>query len=280
MKIIYCGDSWTWGAELFPPSEINPLSINKNELYFTPEYMEYRLSNKYTTKLTEKLNFTESVDLSRQSISNDAIHRKLVEYLATEGYLSGRDTSDLFVSIGWTSPERTEFFFKEKWGEDNYVEVGPWSLEMSHYTQCPQDVKTFLRLYCENFWEPGGFLHRYILTLYQTQMLLKTHNIKYVMHQAFYHHFLPPLMPNDWDDVKYKEKFDTITLGDKRLWSLLDEKRFMYLNHPDTGTFHHFIINAVGGDPRKVLEGWHPNSLGHQIWADEMYKYITENQLL
>lgn len=278
--MIFCGDSWTWGAELFPPDKQNPLTINKNELYFTPEYTQYRESNKYSKLLSDKLNVTEVVDLSMQSISNDAIHRKLVEYLATEGYLSGRDTSDLFVSIGWTSPERTEFYYKEKWGENNYLEVGPWSLNMDHYTQCNQDVKTFLRLYCENFWEPGGFLHRYILTLYQTQLLLKTHNIKYVMHQAFYHHFLPPEMPQTWDDKKYKKKFDHITDGDKRLWSLLDEKRFMYLNNPETGTFHHFIINKAGGNAKSVLEGWHPNSLGHRIWADEMYSYINSNELL
>ena len=33
-------------------------------------------------------------------------------------------------------------------------------------------------------------------------------------------------------------------------------------------------------DPKKVLEGWHPNALGHDIWTNEMYKYITENQLI
>lgn len=280
MKLIACGDSWTWGAELFPPGQQNPLTINHNELYFRPEYVEYRLANRYIKKLSDKLGITEVVDLSNQSISNDTIYRYLLEYLSSEGYLSGRDTSELFVSIGWTSPERTEFYYKEKWGNDNYVDVGPWSLNMDHFTQCTPDVKQFLRLYCENFWEPGGFLHRYIATLYNTQLLLKAHNIKYVMHQAFYHHFLPPEMPHQWDDKKYKKKFDYITMGDKRLWSLLDEKRFMYLNNPETGTFHHFIINSVGGDPKKVLEGWHPNAVGHDIWTNEMYKYITENQLL
>lgn len=280
MRLIGCGDSWCWGAELVDP-QVEPIPIMKLpedsfHLQYKPENMAYRLKYRYINQFAEKIKADELVDLSQCSFSNDAIARTLLEYLASNGYTTGRDTSDLFVSIGWTSPERREFYYKERWGGDNWLPFGPWSMDQKHRDP---DIDKFMRLYFDLFWNSGEFIHRWITQLWYTEMLLKTLNIKYVMHQAFYHDHTK--MIYQWDDKQYIDGNMTnkITDGDKILWENLDKVRFMHKDDPTMGTAHHYMVNK-SGDVNKVFEVFHPNSYGHTLWADYMYQYCTENNLL
>jgi hypothetical protein len=275
MRLIGCGDSWCWGAELVDPVE-EPVPIMKLpgggfEKQLKPINIEYRLKHRYLNLFADKVGATDIVDLSKPSRSNDAIVRTLIEFLVNEGYTTGRDTSDLFITIGWSSPERREFYYKERWGADNWMEFGPWSMDQKHGNE---DVDKFMRLYFDNFWNEGEFLHRWIQQVWQTELMLKSLNIKYVMHQAFYHHHTQ--MINQWDDKKYKEKFTTITKADKLLWDSIDVVRFMHKDHPEIGTMHHYMLSQA----KDVFEVFHPNTKGHSIWADYMYKYCIENKLL
>jgi hypothetical protein len=275
MRLIGCGDSWCWGAELVDPVEeptpIMHLPGGGFERQLKPINIEYRLKHRYLNIFADKIGATEIVDLSKPSLSNDAIVRRLIEFLVNEGYTTGRDTSDLFITIGWTSPERREFYYKERWGADNWMEFGPWSMDQKHGNE---DVDKFMRLYFDNFWNEGEFLHRWIQQVWQTELMLKSLNIKYVMHQAFYHHHTQ--MINQWDDTKYKEKFTTITQADKLLWDSVDNIKFIHKDHPESGTMHHYMLSIA----TDVFEVFHPNHKGHAIWADYMHKYCIENKLL
>jgi hypothetical protein len=151
------------------------------------------------------------------------------------------------------------------------MEFGPWSMDQDHGDK---DIDSFMRLYFDNFWNEGEFLHRWIQQVWQTELMLKSLNIKYVMHQAFYHHHTQ--MINQWDDKKYNEKFTTITQADKLLWDSIDSVKFIHKNHPESGTMHHYMLSHA----KDVFEVFHPNSKGHAIWADYMYKYCIENKLL
>ena len=279
MRLVGCGDSWCWGAELVDPTEepvpIMTLPGGGFEKQLKPINIAYRENNRYLNLFANKINATEIVDLSRPSRSNDAIVRVLIEWLVEEGYTTGRDTSDLFITIGWSSPERREFYYKETWGNNNWMEFGPWSMDADY---ADQDLKTFMRIYFDNFWNEGEFLHRWILQIWQTELMLKSLNIKYVMHQAFYHHHTQ--MINQWNDKEYKKKFTAITQSDKKLWETIDDVRFMHKDHPEIGTMHHYILSQVKGDHSKVFEVFHPNTLGHHLWADYLFKYCTENNLL
>ena len=102
MKLIGVGDSWCWGAELVDPA-IDPDPIMNLpgggfERQSIPENIEYRLKNRYINRFADMMNADELVDLSEPSLSNDAIVRVLMEYLSSEGYFTGRDTADLFIS--------------------------------------------------------------------------------------------------------------------------------------------------------------------------------------
>jgi hypothetical protein len=236
-----------------------------------PTNIAYRLKHRYLNLFADRIGATEIVDLSKPSRSNDAIVRILIEFLVNEGYNTGRDTSDLFITIGWSSPERREFYYKNQWGSDNWIEFGPWSMDQDHGDK---DIDKFMRLYFDNFWNEGEFLHRWIQQVWQTELMLKSLNIKYVMHQAFYHHHTQ--MINQWDDKKYKEKFTTITQADKLLWDSIDSIKFIHKNHPELGTMHHYMLSQS----KDVFEVFHPNANGHSIWAEYMHKYCVDNNLL
>jgi hypothetical protein len=275
MKLIACGDSWAWGAELVDPAVV-PKWVphqDNHHLHYLPENEIYRHTHRYTGILAEKLN-AEVVDLSYCGYSNDAIIRTLFDWLIKEDYLSGRDTSDIFVSIGWTSPERREFFYKQKWGSDNWMPFGPlWGQRFPEN----KDLDEFSRIYIENFWNPGEYMHRWINQVWQTQELLEKHKIKYVMHQAFYHHHHK--MISEWEDVKYHNNHaEHITPSDRKLWDMINDKTFMHKDDPKVGTAHNYMV-AIGGKD-KVFADIHPNTYGHKIWAEHMYEYCTENKLL
>jgi hypothetical protein len=276
MKIVACGDSWAWGAELVDQSKA-PYWIkgtDNHNLHFTPHHEEYRLKNKYIQLFADKVNASEVIDLSYCSSSNDAIERTLIEWLVENEYTSGRDTSDLFVSIGWSSPERLEFYYKKQWGKDNWYSFGPWSMAQDHKDK---DLDQFMRLYFDNFCNTGEYMHRWILQLWQTELMLKKYNIKYVMHQAFYDHHQQVI--HKWNDKIYLKKGnDTITKSDKLIWNSIDPIRFMHKDDPETGTSHNYMLTNSGGE--SVFAEMHPNTLGHKIWADHMYDYCVKNNLL
>jgi hypothetical protein len=282
MRLIGCGDSWAWGAELVDPNE-EPVPIMKLEgdnfwRQIKPINTAYREKHRYVNILGNKLNATEVVDLSKPAYSNEAIFRVLLQWLSQEGYTEGRDTSDLFVSVGWSSPERREFYTnrgKDANFEEYYFEFGPWSAERKHGDD---DWDMFFKLYVLHFWKEKEFIRRWIHDVYKTEVLLKHLGIKYLMHQAFYHHYLQPI--HHWDDKKYKEKgFRDVELADKKLWATIDSTRFLNKDDNEIGTCHHYLMKQVNNDKSKVLLEWHPNEYGHQLWADYLYEYITKNNL-
>jgi len=276
MRLVGCGDSWCYGDELHDPVISPNFVFGKESLNLIPGNIKYRVENRYLNLFGNKIGADEIVCLAFRSSSNDAIVRTLIDWLVNEGYATGRDTSELFISIGWTSPERTEFFYKERWGQDNWFPFGYWS--NAHPDRDPK-LGEFEKLYFELFWHAGEYMNRWIRQLWQTEMLLKSLNIKYVMHQAFYHHHHQ--MIRSWNDKKYIDNTkDIIIPSDKTIWSLIDPVRFMHKDNDMIGTFHHYIIEQVDGDKKSVFAEWHPNSLGHKIWADHMYEYCTTNNLL
>lgn len=283
MKLIACGDSWVWGAELVDPIE-EPIPLFKiggdqHWREHKPINVEYRNKNRYIKLFADKIGATELVDLSQPSISNGSIYKRLLEYLAEQGYLEGKDTSDLFVSIGWTSPERIEFFFRNP--DNEYLQTvyfGPWAFDNDDKDP---DINKFLKSYALFFCHEREFMNRYIREVWQTQTLLKQYNIKYVMHQAFYH-FLD-IWFTQWDDKSYREKsMGVISPGDRKLWDNVDSIRFMHKNE-NTQSAHNYMREKAEhelGDSSKAFIVMHPSEYGHKVWAEHMYDYCMEHNLL
>lgn len=274
-KLVACGDSWCWGAELVDPA-VEPVPIMNLpgggfERQSKPENVAYRLKHRYVNVFAEKAGITEIEDLSIPSLSNDAILRRLITWLAENGY-NQSNTQDLFVSIGWTSPERTEFYYREKWGEDHWAPYGPWSLDQK-YEKNHDKLHDFFNLYFELFGAPEGFVNKYIQTVWTAQTILKSLNIKYVMHQAFYHHH--EQMIKEWNDADYKTQNMNVNAAYTNMWNNIDRGCFINKDHPDFSTAHHVMI-AKGGI-ENVFEVFHPNATGHKIWGEYLYDFCKAN---
>lgn len=277
LTLVGCGDSWAWGTELIDPTTIDRPDWSFN-LHHLPINKKYREDHRYLKLFSDKIGATEIVDLSQGGCSNDTIVRTLIAWLTENDYMSGRDTSGLFVSIGWTSPERKDFLFKHQLGghTDNWLTIRPTFYQNIGY----KELEDFFNLYVENFWHIDEYMNRWINQIWQVEVLLKSLKIKYVMHQAFYHHH--EKMITNWNDIDYIETHhNKINSTDLKLWNIIDSDRFINKNNPSIGTFHSYISNSVGkNNHNQVIVDQHPNALGHSIWADYMYKYCIENKLL
>jgi hypothetical protein len=280
MKLLACGDSWCWGAELvdpvIDPEPIMNLPGGGFERQSVPENIKYRLEHRYINQFAKLANIDNIEDLSLPSQSNDAIFRKLVAYLATNGYLTGENTEELFVSIGWTSPERTEHYYKEQFGDTNYAPYGPWSLDQDFTGQLGdvegKKLHEFYNLFFDLFGDAKGFVTKYIHTVFLTQMLLKSFNIKYVMHQAFYHHH--EQMLREWNDEVYRDKNLVMTDELSTLWNLIDDNNFINKD----STAHKVMIEKGNLEDSFIV--YHPSALGHKIWGQYMFDFCKERNII
>lgn len=290
MKLIGCGDSWAWGAELtLNTNTIDEKMCDHNE-HFNEANTNYRLNNRYLNLFANKINASSIVDLSLAAYSNEGIYRSLLRYLAMEGYLSGKDTSDLFVSIGWSSPERREFhcqnldqfngfvptelnFYSSQ--PEKWVTLGPWYADVSYENK---EINKFFELYFKYFWTDLELMYRWVSIIKNTETLLKRHNIKYVMHQAFFHYRTSSL--RQWNDKKYEQDIvNNWTVFEREIFKSIDNKHFVdkdiFLK-----TFHEYVLEKANGDHDKVFTVFHPNEYGHQLYADHLYNFCVGNNLL
>jgi len=294
MILVGCGDSWCWGAELFDPI-ITPNAKKEfvdHDEHYKPENKKYRLDHRYLTLFGKKIKADEIVDLSLSSFSNDAMIRSLMRWLAVNGYFEGRNTNDLFVSIGWTSPERREHMPSDKNigiietpgvydsnGNpflENWLQVGPWIASIDYNNK---SINKFMKLYIQNFWERKEYIHRWFSQVKQMELLLKSLGIKYVMHQAFYHLDFSHI--TEWNDIEYKKTINNeLPFYDIAIWKSIDSSKFINKDSETESTASQYILNKVNGDFDSAFMHWHPNSLGHRIWADYMYEFCKKNNLI
>lgn len=279
-KFILCGDSWAWGYELVDPSvESEPVAMKLASsltlkmktfenmdpwnTHLKPGNLEYRLEKRYGKILASKLGIDEVVDLSLPGASNQYIERKLMVYLAEEGYLDGtKDRSEIFVSIGWTSPERREFMQKN----GDLVHYGPW---FGKYKYGDNPIDEFIRLYITYFNHDKESALRYFIMVLKMQSLLKSLGIKFMMHQAFY----DGMHWRKCEDVHAKTKtMKNLTEAELKIWDSIDDLTFINKNM----TAAHFLRGQKGNYFYKE----HPNERGHALLADFFYNLIKVNNIL
>jgi hypothetical protein len=279
--LVGCGDSWAWGTELVDPSTCpDPLKYTF-DLQHLPINVEYRESKRYLKLFADAIGATTIADISQGGCSNDTIVRNLLYWLGDNGYLTGRDTSNLFVSIGWTNPERKDFYHNKP--------ITTGAKDSGWFTLYPNfnhdfgypELSKFHEMYVTNLWNEEEYISRWVAQIYQVESLLKQHKIKYVMHQAFYHHHVGLTSRSLSSAKDYTSK---IADSDRTIWNAIDSVKFMHKDDPLFGTFFGYISNHVGQEriaevfPHKNVH--HPNAYGHKIWAEHMIQYCKENNLL
>jgi hypothetical protein len=271
MKLVGCGDSWMWGNELVDPV-IDPVPIfdqykinpNPQEVFMrhhVPENVAFRYKHRYQNIIANTYN-AEVIDLSLSGASNNLIARELLFFLSEEDYLKGRDTSELLILIGWTSPFRVTFYT---------------GIEHEHFNLLPnfkdyiedKDLYNFYEYYTKHFWSDSEVFLEYASTVYKTECILKKFNIKYQMHQAFFDnsHYLK------LEDTEIKNKlFDKNLNKGLKIWNNVDSKFFVDKNK----SAYTYLLET---NEKDVMYRFHPNVKGHKILADYFIEHLREQVL-
>ena len=287
-KLITNGDSWTFGSEIVDPALVSKHLDKKHvtEYDFFEENDSYRISKIWPTYLAKIMN-ADLINLAWPADDNGSILRRTMSYITTNFIEKSLPTDDIFVIIGWSSPERNSFWYDD----------GKQSYSLRLYPTIPTSVrdaefKKFWEYYVANLWNPEDYIRRFIFDAAQFENFCIRYKIKYLQFNSFYQ--TPRKNISEWVDLNIVEEIkklkpDVSTIYDstidKRkheianyttLWNTIDSINF-YNKDQLNNTFKGFI-DARFTDPYNKT--WHPSPESHLAWAEELYRYIKVNNLI
>jgi len=285
LEIICDGDSWTFGSEL--------VSIEHEKKYFvtgkhvgTYDFYEendaYRIPKIWPSFLEKKLNGT-TINLGWPADDNTTILNRTISHI-TSNYLSkNKSTENLLVIVGWSSPERTFF-----WYDDGTVKYR-YRLQPNTPHFDSKEQEKFWKLYVTLMYNREEYLSRYIMNVLQLQTFCEFNNIKFLQYNSFYQK--PHSHPDNWDDLNMKTELETLSAGGyiatiglnrinfqfdyKSIWEQINPITFYKKDQVDN-TFKSFIMKNCD----TPFTGWHPSPEGHEKWANELYTYLIENNII
>tara|TARA_B100000214_G_C23929336_1_gene609969 strand:+ start:298 stop:1137 length:840 start_codon:yes stop_codon:yes gene_type:complete len=275
MKLILCdGDSWTAGDIINPELKlINENHANVND----PLNDSYRLPKVWPHKLGKLLNI-DTLNIAHAGSSNDAIVRRTMRKV--KELLLDYEAKDLFVIIGWSSPERKDFYYTGEW--DAWETIHP----VSNYQPIPdKDIDKFYEIYRDKFWNEQEYVERYIQQNLLLHYFLKEHNVKHLFFDAFYETRGHRSMFNSLniDDVIISSGYETeshyalmkyflkvkkeFSLNDSFRNLLLDKNKVFEYNGKQMNSFKEELFNT---------KDHHPSEKGHEIWAKNLFKELKD----
>ena len=244
-KILLCdGDSWTAGDIVDPK-----IFGDRKEEVNHPDNRPYRLPKVWPHKLGKLLNI-EVDNIARSASSNDAIVRRVLRKVLE--LLEKYNGKEIFVIIGWSSPERKDFYYKGDWS--SWETLYPAQLEQSFRDV---DLNKFYEIYLKKFWNEEEYTERYIQQNLLLHHFLNSYNIKHLFFDAFYAE-----NRGIHQDIKIQDEMKSSFLTDEYLKI---RKRIFKKE-----SFRKFILN------KDVWEGIHPNEDGHELWANELYNDLRD----
>jgi hypothetical protein len=286
MKLICDGDSWVFGCEIVDPeiSKRYDKSIHPGRYDYLEENDNYRITKIFPTILGELMNVNEVVNLSWPADTNDIILDRIITYVCENIINKGLSTKDLLIIIGWSSPERNNFWYKD----DIYSGMFRLWPQIDNF-EIPNQKK-FWEYYIEYLWNPEEYVPRYIMNVLQFQNFCNMNNIKWLCFNSFYQ--TPKKNPNDWKDLDIRNELKKIDkhsspynisnkgrnvniLNYESIWCNIDDNRF-YKKDLSNNTFKSFIEK----NSNKPYNGWHPSPESHRLWAEELYNYIKNNKII
>jgi len=292
-EIICDGDSWVFGCEITDPeiSKQYDSTTHPGAYDFLKENDAYRIPKIFPTHLAKLLNVPVT-NLSWPADDNGTILRRTINYISQKYLANNIPTDNLFVIIGWSSPERNSF-----WYIDDSIQLShPFRLwpQVPHFQSKEQEK--FWELYVAYLWNAEEYIPRYVLNVLQLQNFCEAHNIKWMCFNSFYQ--TPNASPGQWQDLNIKDEIEKIkgriggheyqqtTNPLKRiihindysaLWDSINPIRFYKKNQP-ANTFKSYIENPMN-TVVPPLVGWHPSPEAHEAWAKELANYIKQYKL-
>jgi hypothetical protein len=291
LEIITDGDSWVFGCEIVDPILETKYGKNvyRGKYDYYEENDEYRIQRIFPTYLGELLN-ADVTNLAWPADDNGTILNRTITYITNEYLAKGKSTDNLFVIVGWSSPERNVFWYKD---EDKKVSSRFRLWPNVQHFDSPQQEE-FWKIYVQYLWNAEEYMPRYVMNVIQLQNFCKAHNIRWMCFNSFYQK--PSSDIKLWNDLNIRNELikvhpgggpyhnSTDELSKRRyyqftyinLWDTIDSIRF-YKKDESNNTFKSFIEST---NVDTVFNGWHPSPESHKQWAIELARYIKENNLL
>jgi hypothetical protein len=287
LKIICDGDSWVFGCEIADPSIIEkyPSTTYVGEYDFLEENDNYRIPKIFPTHLAELLD-AEVTNLAWPADDNSTIINRTISYISSNYLAKNIPTDNLLVIVGWSSPERNSFWYKDE----------KTSYRFRLWPQVPlfetEQQKQFWELYVSYFWNSEEYMTRYVMNVLQLQNFCDSNGIKWMCFNSFYQ--TPTKDISEWNDLDVKNELKDLKLNGcsyrksnhntrqtymfeyNSLWETINPIRF-YKKDLQISTFKNFIDNS---NLIKKYNGWHPSPESHRLWAEELSNYIKLNNLI
>lgn len=284
------GDSWTFGSEIMAPEFMLPESEQTSGRRYIPGvecFMKcndyYRIPRIWSSYLGEILD-ANVVNLSMPARSNDTIYDTTIHWIMKNYIHPGKDTSDLTVVIGWSSPERKNIIISES---VEGIERASWftlwpMMNDTQYYSSPV-LKEFFKFYVAHQWAEQEYIKRFIEQNFQLQNFFKIHKIKYYFFNSFYAHHNKG--PEEWEDISLTEivnnwdnlsigwgdpMYDWDTIKDSLLLQWWSIENFIL---QDQGSFRTHIWKNIPEEIRMC--NWHPSPESHKSWAQYLSKFMT-----
>jgi len=243
-KALVAGCSYTYGQELVA----NPKDQNGDfALEQSPENTEYRLRNRWVSVLLEKLGASVLTDLSSPGSSNDKIFRTVTNRLIID------DKPDVVV-VGWSYDDRTEFYDKR----DNYFHQFQNNNE---YNSFKDNLKFLKQMYYNYNFEANVHIQKTVRYQYLLAVSLKALNI-------------PFLFCNCADSTWGLSRQSEFIVNTSTKSMLSNYRKEVGLNHYMINSFNEFSDKYPRGP------GGHPLAAANLVWADELYNYVSRNNIL
>jgi hypothetical protein len=278
--IILDGDSWVFGSEI-----LNPIFKNKNIHDYMPENDAYRIPKIFSTHLGNLMN-ADIVNLGWPADDNGTILNRIITYISTNYINKKISTDNIFVIVGWSSPERNHFWYKDN-KQSSKFRIWP----QDRHTDSDAQQKIW-DLYVSYLWNEEEYIPRYVMNVIQLQNFCNAHNIKWMCFNSFYQ--TPNSNPKDWEDLNIKNELSKLSLSSapysisntlnrqyykyeyQSLWETINPIRF-YKKEEKNNTFKSFMEAKIENN---AYSGWHPSPESHRAWANELHSYIIDNNLL
>lgn len=278
--ILYTnGDSWTAG-DIVDPERFG----DQLQHVMHPENDSYRLPKVWPHKVGQKLN-VEVVNKSYAGASNDRIVRNTVNDIL--GLLKVYNPGKLFVIIGWSSPERKDFYYRKPNTSGAWDCVYP--AELQHWKDENDSIRhNFYKSYVTRYWNEEEFLTRHFLNNIFLHTFLTSLGVKHLFFDAFYEDREGVVNPNKhqlYDQpvlINYVENFlnrnDKANLKYIEIENTVQEYLAIYDNFFIKKSFIGLLKELSSEENTRLdsLVDFHPTELGHEKWAEYISEIISK----
>ena len=245
------GDSWTWGQ-----------GLQEDQPDFQPH-------GHWPEVLGERLNL-EVINIAENGSSNERICRSTVEWV-----VDNKDKlEDTLFMIGWTVSDRWEWW-------DNFEQE--WTKCYAHHggdTLTYKMPKKWWTQFYTRFFDINNMLYNSTLNMVLLQSFLKLKRCNYVFFQGFgTHHFSKYSSSSRYNECNVGVDMITPSIDHSNLFNQLDYDNIVVTG--DYQSMDQFMRCKFGHEnyPIEPVHG-HPNREAHKLWAEELYKFIKENNLI